>query len=63
MLLCTKQWIASRARPNWLLKLRISLAFHLRATRAGFAPENIVIVAEMNKRVKILFLCYIISLF
>ena len=39
-----KQWIAFKARSDWLLKLQISLAIHLRATRAGFGPEIIVIV-------------------
>ena len=27
---------------DWLLKLRIAFAIHLRATRAGVAPGNIV---------------------
>ena len=44
------------------LKLRIPLAIHLLATRAGFAPENIVIVTRTNE-VKspfsaILFVCF-----
>ena len=32
-------------RSDWLLKLQISFVIHLRATRAGFASENIVSVA------------------
>ena len=30
---------------DWLIKLQISFAIHLRATPVGFVPENIVIVA------------------
>ena len=33
------------ASADWLLKLRISFAIHLRAIRAEFAPENVVIFA------------------
>lgn len=36
-----KQLIALKARSNWLLKLQISFALHFRATRVGFAPENL----------------------
>ena len=43
-----KQWIASKACSDWLLKLRISFAIHLRATRVWFVPENIVIVIRMD---------------
>ena len=38
-----------RARSDWLLKLPKAFAIHLRATRAGFEPENIVIVAGINE--------------
>ena len=38
-----------KARCDWLLKLRISFAIHLRENRAGFASENIVIVAGINE--------------
>ena len=38
------QRITLKVRSHWLLKLGISFAIHIRATRAGFAPENIVIV-------------------
>ena len=34
---------------DWLLKLRISFAFHLRATCVGFGPKNIVIVPGINE--------------
>ena len=53
-----KQWIALKARstPN-------IFAIHLRATPAGFVPENNIIVAgDANDDEKINFLCYIISL-
>ena len=39
----------------------MSFAFHLRATRAGFAPKNIAVVAGINEWIKVLFLCYVIS--
>ena len=48
ILLILIQWTALKARSDWLLKLRISFDIHLQATRAGFAPENIVIVAGIN---------------
>ena len=32
-----KQWIALKARPDWFIKLRISRAFYLRATREKMA--------------------------
>ena len=44
-----KLWIALKARSDWLLNLQISFAIHLRATRVGFALENIAIVAGINK--------------
>ena len=37
------------ATADWLLKLRISFAIHLRAIRAEFAPENVVIFAGINE--------------
>ena len=57
-----KQWIAFKVCADWQLKLQISFAIHRRAIRVEFADENVVIFAE-NKSVKIIFLCYIISLF
>ena len=48
LLVYTKTVMALKAPSDWLLKLRI-FALHLRATRAGFAPENIVIVAGINE--------------
>ena len=44
-----KQWMALEARSDWLLNLRLSFAIHLRSTCAGFAPENIMIVAGINE--------------
>ena len=44
-----KQWIALKVYSDWLLKLRIFFAIYLRATRAEFAAENIVIVAGINE--------------
>lgn len=44
-----KQSIAWKVRYDWLLKPRISRAIQLRATRAGFTPENVVIVAGTNE--------------
>ena len=41
-----KHWIALKVRSD--LVLQTSFAIHLRATRVGFALENIVIVAEIN---------------
>lgn len=50
VLLCrVKQWIALNARSDWVLKLRISFDIHFQATRAGFALENILIVAGINE--------------
>ena len=37
------------ARSDWLLNLWTSFAIHLRATRLGFAAENIVTHAGINK--------------
>ena len=50
------------ARSDLLLKFQISFAIHLRAIRADFAPEKVVIFAGINE-LKSYFLCYIISLF
>ena len=36
-------------RADWLLKLRISFAIHLRAIRAQFAPKNVVVFAGINE--------------
>ena len=33
-----KQWMALKARSDWLLHLQLSFAIHLRSTRAEFAP-------------------------
>ena len=44
-----KPWIVLKTRSDWLLKLQIAFAIHLRATRAGLKPENIVIVAGINE--------------
>ena len=40
--------IALKVRSDLLLRLRKFFAIHLRATRAEFAPENIVIVVGIN---------------
>ena len=40
--------MALKGHSDWLLKLRITLLIQFGATRAGFAPKNIVIVAEIN---------------
>ena len=45
LLKSTKPWITLEACSDWLLKLQTSFVFHLRATRARFAPANIVIIA------------------
>ena len=42
------QWIALKAHSDWLLKLRISFAIHLRATCTEFAPKTVVIVAGIK---------------
>ena len=36
--------LKTHSENDWLLKLRIAFAIHLRATRAESAPVNIVIV-------------------
>ena len=43
------QWIALKTHSDWLLKLRISFAIHLRATCTGFAPKTVVIVAGIKE--------------
>ena len=41
----TKQIVLKvHSENDWLLELRMAFAIHFRATRAGVAPENIVIV-------------------
>ena len=56
-----------KAHSDWLLKLaidfKISFVIDLQATCAGFVPKKIVIVCCWNKGVKIIFLCYIITLY
>ena len=44
-----KQRIALKASSDCLLSLRISFTIHLRTTRAGFAPENWVMVPRINE--------------
>ena len=43
------QWIALKAHSDWLLKLRISFAIHLRTTCTGFASKTVVIVAGIKE--------------
>ena len=43
-----KQQRSLKAHSYWQLKFRLFFAFHLQATRAEFAPENIVIIAGIN---------------
>ena len=43
-----KQQRSLKAHSYWQLKLQLFFAFHLQATRAEFAPENIVITAGIN---------------
>ena len=43
------QWIALKAHSDWLLKLRISFAIHLRTTCTGFASKSVVIVAGIKE--------------
>ena len=53
MIFILKQWIVLKERSSdWLLKLRISFAIHLRATRAEFAHRC------KNEWVKISFALY-----
>ena len=53
MIFISKQWIVLKARSSdWLLKLRISLAIHLRANCAEFSHRC------RNKWVKISFFLY-----
>ena len=53
-----------KAHSDWLLKLaidfKISFVIDLQATCAGFVLKKVVIVCCWNK---IIFLCYIITLF
>ena len=55
-----KQWIASKAGTDWLRKLLILPGIHFRTTRAGSAPENIIIVAAINE-LNDLFLLYYLT--
>ena len=48
-LLVLKQGIVLKVRSDWLLKLRISFAIHLRGTRVEFAPKIVVIVAGTDE--------------
>ena len=41
-----KQWIASKARADWLVKLRISCAIYLRATREQMASRFASVTSE-----------------
>lgn len=43
------QWIALEVHSDWLFKIRISFAIHLRATCAGFAPKNILFIEGMKE--------------
>ena len=49
LLFLLKQGIVLKARSDWLLKLRISFAIHLRGTCAEFAPKIVVIVAGTDE--------------
>ena len=49
LLFLLKQGIVLKARSDWLLKLLISFAIHLRGTRAEFAPKIVVIVAGTDE--------------
>ena len=49
LLFLLKQGIVLKARSHWLLKLRISFALNPRATRAGFAPKIVVIIAGTDE--------------
>ena len=40
--------MALKAHSDWLLKLEIPFAIHLRGTRIRFAAENIIIVFGVN---------------
>ena len=43
-----KQWIALNVCSDWLLRLQIFFAIHLRATHTRLVHENIIIVAGIN---------------
>ena len=45
-----KQWIALMARADWLVKLRISCAIYLRATREKMASRFGSVTNEKNSR-------------
>ena len=54
-----KQWIALNAGADWLVKLRISCAIYLRATRAKMASRFASVTSEEN--IQINFFCCILS--
>ena len=54
-----KQWIALNAGADWLVKLRISCAIYLRATREEMASRFASVTSEEN--IQINFLCCILS--
>lgn len=49
-----------KVRSDWLVKLRIYFAIHLRSTREFRASSNTVIVAEMNE-LKSFFVVYYLT--
>ena len=46
MTLILKQWIALKARSDWLVKLRISFAIYLRSTREKMASRFASVKSE-----------------
>ena len=56
-----KQWIGLKARADWFVKLRISYAIYLRATREKMASRLASVTSE--EMIQIIFAVYIISLF
>ena len=57
-----KQWIALKVRSDWLVKLRISFAIYLRATRE---KNGVLVCIRRSKEITQInfFDVYIISLF
>lgn len=43
-----KQWKVFHVHADWLLKLWITFAIHLRATRMELGPGNVVIFSGIN---------------
>ena len=43
-----KQWKVLHVHADWLLKLWITFAIHLQATRMELGPGNVVIFAGIN---------------